>query len=59
MIWCEFHNRDAAEAHARMSVALPVSFHSPLKIAAPIEDDPPPKRDDYVPAWARRSVWDV
>lgn len=55
-------DRDKAKrAHARLSVALPVRIYSPLKISAPIEpDDPKPqKRDEYVPAWKRRGVWDV
>lgn len=57
-----FHFDQAAvrEAHARLSVALPVSFHSPLRMAAPLEkdnDDPAPA--DRAPRPARQTIWDL
>ena len=57
MKWYEVEDEKAIQAHARLSVELPVHFHSPLKINQPVEKDE--KRDEYIPAWKRRGVWDV
>ena len=62
MNWYQYQDRAAQEAHARLSLALPVHFHSPLKINQPLEKDEEERgsKEAYVPAWARkRSVWDV
>lgn len=57
MKWYELEDEQAKQAHARLSVELPVHFYSPLKINQPVEKGD--KRDEYIPAWKRRGVWDV
>jgi hypothetical protein len=57
MKWYELEDEKARQAHARLSLELPVHFHSPLKISQPVEKDE--RQDEYIPAWKRRGVWDV